>query len=135
VIRRYRREDRYFFRCGYSAPHITRNHIRKGDGTMEEKGIFGGIGGLDPSMMTDDVLKLIRFSFDVAFDNVVKVQDFNVKILKDMLEKGKDVQSDTVKVVSEFIESARKGREEYKKMITEGLDKVGEVITKTIPKK
>ena len=100
--------------------------------TMEEKGIFGGI---DPSMMTEDVLKLIRFSFDVAFDNVVKVQDFNVKILKDMLEKSKDVQADTVKVVSEFVESAKKGRDEYKKMITEGLDKVGEMITKTVPKK
>jgi len=94
---------------------------------MEEKGIFGGF---DPSMMTDDILKLIRFSFDVAFDNVVKVQDFNVKMLKDMLEKSKDVQSDTVKVVSDFIESARKGRDEYKKMITEGLDKVGEMLAK-----
>ena len=81
-------------------------------------------------MMSDDILKLIRFSFDVAFDNVVKVQDFNVKMLKDMLEKSKDVQADTVKVVSEFIDSARKGRDEYKKMITEGLDKVGEMLAK-----
>jgi len=99
----------------------------KGERKMEEKGIFGGF---DPSMMTDDVLKLIRFSFDVAFDNVVKVQDFNVKILKDMLEKSKDVQSDTVKVVSDFIESAKKGRDEYKKMISDGLDKVGEILAK-----
>jgi len=111
---------------------IMEELFKKGKEIMEGKGILGGI---DPSVMTEDVLKLIRFSFDMAYDNVVKVQDFNVKILRDMLEKGKDVQSDTVKVVSEFIESVRKGRDEYKKMITEGLDKVGEMITKTVPKK
>jgi hypothetical protein len=122
-------EEKSIFKKG---EELMQETFKKGKEIMEEKGIFGGI---DPSMMTEDVLKLIRFSFDVAFDNVVKVQDFNVKILRDMLEKGKDVQSDTVKVVSDFIESARKGRDEYKKMITEGLDKVGEIITKTIPKK
>jgi hypothetical protein len=99
---------------------------------MEVKGMFGGF---DPTMMIEDVLKLMRFSFDVAFDNVMKVQDFNMKMLKDMLEKSKDVQADTVQTVSDFIEDARKGRDEYKKMITEGLEKVGEMITKTIPKK
>jgi hypothetical protein len=77
----------------------------------------------------------MKFSFDVAFGNVMKLQDFNMKMLKDMLEKSKDVQADTVQAVSDFIESAREGRDEYKKMITEGLDKVGEMITKTIPKK
>jgi len=66
-------------------------------------------------MMTDDVLKLIRFSFDVAFDNVVKVQDFNVKILKDMLEKGKDVQSDTVKVCPSSSRVRGKGETNTKK--------------------
>jgi hypothetical protein len=99
---------------------------------MEEKGMFGGF---DPTMIIADLLIFMRFSFDAAFDNVMKVQDFNVKMVKDMLEKSKDVQADTVQAVSDFIESARKGRDEYKKMITEGLDKVGEMITKTIPKK
>jgi hypothetical protein len=101
--------------------HIYKNLKREGDGTMEEKGMFGGF---DPTMMIEDVLKLMRFSFDVAFDNVMKVQDFNVKLLKDMLEKSKDVQADTLNMVFELIESVGKVRDEYKKMITEGLDKV-----------
>jgi hypothetical protein len=114
-------------------PHSYHKNLKKeGDGTMEEKGMFGGF---DPTMMIEDVLKLMRFSFDVAFGNVMKLQDFNMKMLKDMLEKSKDVHADTVQAVSDFIESARKGRDEYKKMITEGLEKVGETITKTIPKK
>jgi hypothetical protein len=137
-----RREDGWFFRCGI--PHSYHKNLnREGDGTMEEKGkdIYkkmeekGIFGGIDPSMMTEDVLKLIRFSFDVAFDNAMKVQNFNLKLLEDMLEKSKDVQADTLNMVSELIESARKVRDEYKKTITEGLDKVGEMITKTIPKK
>jgi hypothetical protein len=61
-------------------------------------------------------LNLMKFSFDVAFGNVMKLQDFNMKMLKDMLEKSKDVQADTVQAVSDFIESAREGRDEYKKM-------------------
>jgi len=94
---------------------------------MEEKGMFGGFESM---MVPEDFLKMMRFSFDVAFDNMVKVQDFNVKVIKDMLEKGKDIQSDTVRVVTEFIDSAKKGRDEYKKMMTEGLEKVGELLTK-----
>jgi len=94
---------------------------------MEEKGMFGGF---DPTMMIEDVLKLMRFSFDVAFDNVTKVQDFNVKLLKDMLEKSKDFQADAVQAMSDFIESARKGRDEYKKTITEGLEKVGGILAR-----
>ena len=94
---------------------------------MEEKGMFGGF---EPTMMVEDVLKFMRFSFDVAFGNVMKLQDFNMKMFKDMLEKSKDVQADTVQVVSDFIESARKGRDEYKKMITEGLEKLREMLSK-----
>ena len=94
---------------------------------MEEKGKFGGI---ERTMMIEDVLKLMRFSFDVAFDNVTKVQDFNAKLLKNMLEKSKDVQADAVQAVSDFIESARKGRDEYRKMILEGLEKVGGALTR-----
>jgi len=93
---------------------------------MEEKGTFGDY---NPMMMAEDVMKLMRFSFDVAFDNVVKVQDFNVRLLKDMLDKSKDVQADTVNMVSDFIEGAKKGREEYKKAMIEGLDKVGVILT------
>lgn len=98
---------------------------------MEEKGVFGGFEPVMGAVMgAEDFLKLMRFSFDVAFDNMVKVQDFNVKVIKDMLEKSKDLQSDTVKVVTEFIDSAKKGRDEYKNMMTEGLEKVGGLLTK-----
>ena len=46
---------------------------------MEEKGMFGGF---DPTMMIDEALKTMRVSFDVAFDNMMKVQDFNLKLLQ-----------------------------------------------------
>jgi hypothetical protein len=94
---------------------------------MEEKGVFGGF---EPPVVPEDFLKFMRFSFDVAFDNMVKVQDFNVKVIKDMLEKSKDIHSDTVNVVTEFIENAKKGRDEYKKTMTEGLEKVGGLLIK-----
>jgi hypothetical protein len=86
---------------------------------MEEKGVFEGFqmfGGFDTTMI-ESLLRFMRFSFDVAFDNVIKVQDFNLKLLKDMLEKSKDVQADTVQTVFDLIDNARKVRDEYKKMM------------------
>jgi hypothetical protein len=94
---------------------------------LEEKGMFGGF---DPTMMIGDVIKFMRFSFDMAFDNMMKVQDVNLKLFKDMLEKGKDVHADAVEVVSDFIESEGKVRDEYKKMITEGFDRVVGMFTR-----
>ena len=116
-----------FFQVREFPPQITNTTIKKGDVVMEEKGMFGGF---DPTMMIDEALKTMRFSFDVALDNMMKVQDFNLKVLKDMLERSKDVQADAVQAVSDFIESARKGRDEYKKMITEGLEKVGGMLAR-----
>jgi hypothetical protein len=116
-----------FFQLREFTLQITNTTIRKGDIAMEEKGMFGGF---DPTMMIDEALKTMRFHFDVAFDNMMKVQDFSLKLLNDMLEKSKDVQANTVQAVTDFIESARKGRDEYKKMITEGFEKVGGMLAR-----
>jgi polyhydroxyalkanoate synthesis regulator phasin len=121
-------ERGWVFFSGEGIPHSRhKNLTREGDGIMEEKGTFGGF---EPIMMNKDVLKLMRFSFDVAFYNMTRVQDFNMKLLKDMLENSKVFQAEAVQLISDFIESARKGRDEYKKMITEGFQKVGEMLAK-----
>jgi hypothetical protein len=96
---------------------------------MEEKGMFM-FGGFDPTMAIEDTVKFTRLSFDAALDNVMKVQNFNLNLLKDMLEDSKGVQADTVQVMSDLIEGSIKWRDEYKKMISEGLEKVGGMLTK-----
>jgi hypothetical protein len=95
---------------------------------MDKKSIFEGS---EPRMVADELLKLILFSFDVIFDSVAKVQDFKMKLLKEILERSKDVHADTVHVVSDLIESAKKRRDEYKKMLTEGLEKIGKMLSRS----
>ncbi len=84
--------------------------------------------GFDPKNMAGDFLNFMKSSFDATFDNVVKIQDLNEKMLKDMLDKGKEMQGDSVKMVNDFIENAKKGRDEYKKVMKDGFKKVEDIL-------
>lgn len=75
-----------------------------------------------------DVLKLMKSSFDTAFSNTEKIQDLNQKMLKDMMELGEEIQADTMKIADTLIENAKKGRDQYKKVIETGFKKVEEMI-------
>ena len=93
-----------------------------------EKKEIEGFAGFDPKTVSEDVLKMMKLSFDTTFDNMVKIQDLNDKILKDMLKKSSEVQTDAVKMVNDFIENAKKGRDEYRKVVDNGFNKIEEVL-------
>ncbi len=93
-----------------------------------EKKEIEGFAGFDPKTVSEDVLKMMKLSFDTTFDNMVKIQDLNDKILKDMLKKSSEVQTDAVKMVNDFIENAKKGRDEYRKIIEDGYKSVSEIL-------
>jgi polyhydroxyalkanoate synthesis regulator phasin len=90
----------------------------------DEKSLFEG---LYPKNAGEDFLKLWKFSFDTAFDNLVQVQDLNEKILKDMYEKGQEIQAETAKVVNDMVENTKKGQAEYKKAVEAGFKKMQEI--------
>ena len=87
-----------------------------------------GFDGFGTKAATEQFLKLMRSSFDATFENVVKIQTMNEKMLKDMIAKGKELQTDGVKAVDEFIANANKGRDEYKKAVEEGFKKVEQMM-------
>jgi hypothetical protein len=91
----------------------------------EEKTMYGGF---DPKSIGEETLKFMKASFDATFDNVVKVQDLNDKMLKELIEKGQDVQAEAVSMVNEFVDNAKKGRDDYKKAMEEGFKKAGELL-------
>ena len=82
----------------------------------------------DPKNMGDDFLNFMKSSFDATFDNVVKIQDLNEKMLKDLLDKGKEGQDEAGKMVNDFIDNAKKGRDEYKKVMEDGFKKVEDML-------
>ena len=84
--------------------------------------------GLFPKTFGEDYLKLMKFSFETAFENAVKIQDLNVKIWKNLYETGKEAQAEAYKMVDGFIDNAKKGRVEYKKAVEDGFKKVEEIL-------
>jgi hypothetical protein len=84
--------------------------------------------GLFPKTFGEDYLKLMKFSFETAFENAVKVQDLNVKIWQDLYDAGKEAQSEAYKMVDGLIDDAKKGRVEYKKAVEDGFKKVEEML-------
>ncbi len=82
----------------------------------------------DPKAVGQDILKLMKGSFDATFDNVKKIQDLNENMIREMLEKGEEAQADVQKMIDEFIENAKKGRDEYKKVMQDGYEKMEEFI-------
>ena len=103
----------------------TESITKKGDQTMEQKTVFAGF---DMRTVSEDVVKLMKFSLDTTFDSFTKIQEYNAKIMKDMIEINKKAQTDAEKMVYEFIDNGKKGVDEYKKVVTGGLKTVEELI-------
>ena len=80
--------------------------------------------GFDPKTASAQMLEFMKSSFDTTFDSVVKLQAMNEKMLKEMIEKSKELQASGVKTVDDFIENSKKGRDQYRKMMEEGFEKI-----------
>jgi len=87
-----------------------------------------GFANFDTQNMNENILKMIKFSLDTTFDNITKVQEFNDKIIKDMIKTNKQIQTDAEKIVGEWVEEGKKGWDEYKKVMEDGYKKVEELL-------
>ena len=87
---------------------------------MEEK---RGFANFDTQTVNENVLKMMKFSLDTTFDSLTKVQEFNDKIIRDMINTNKQIQTDTEKIVGEWIENGKKGWDEYRKVVEDGYKK------------
>jgi vacuolar-type H+-ATPase subunit H len=92
---------------------------KEGDLTMETKTAF--TTGFDPMHVSENVLKMMKYSFDTAFDNVAKMQEFYNKIVKDMIKTNMQIQAEAEKYADALSESGKKGWEEYKKVVEKGF--------------
>lgn len=87
-------------------------------------------GMFDPKAAGENMLKLMKSSSDAMFDNLVRIQELNEKILKDMIAKGQEMQPDVTKMMNEFVENAKKGRDEYRKVMEDGFKKIEDMLKK-----
>jgi hypothetical protein len=95
---------------------------KKGDLAMETKTGFAGFD--TQNVVSENFLKMMKVSLDTTFDSIAKVQEYNDKIVKDVLKTSKQIQADTEKIVGEWTEKGKQGWDEYRKVVEEGYKKV-----------
>jgi len=98
----------------------TLNTTKKGDITMEATKSYANFG---TENMNENVLKMMKFSLDATFESIAKVQEYNDKLIKDMIKTNKQLTAETEKIVGEVIEEGKKGWDEYRKVVEEGYKK------------
>jgi hypothetical protein len=106
----------------------TKTTTKEGDPTMEAT---RGFAGFDPKNVSENVLKMVKYSLDTTFESLTKIQEFNGKILKDMITTNKQIQADAEKIVSEWSENSKRGWDEYRKFVEKGLREAEEMIQPT----
>lgn len=103
----------------------TETTTKEGDRTMEAT---TGFTGFEPKNVSENVLKLMKYSLDVTFDSFTKIQEFNDKVVKDMGTTGKQIQANAEKIVSEWNENSKKGWDDYRKAVEKGFKQAEELM-------
>jgi ElaB/YqjD/DUF883 family membrane-anchored ribosome-binding protein len=90
-----------------------------------------GFAGFDTKSVSENFLKMMKYSLDTTFDSLAKIQEFNDKILKDTITTSKQIQADAEKIVGEWSENSKKGWDEYRKVVEKGFKQAEELIEPT----
>jgi len=72
---------------------------------------------------TDELVGFMRSSFETTMNTMGTLQDQGEKILSALLDQGVVTQQEGRKVLDEWISMAKKGREDYSKLMRDNLDK------------
>lgn len=103
----------------------TKTITKQGDPTMETT---TGFAGFDTKNVSENFLKMMKYSLDTTLDNVAKVQEFNDKIVKDMITTSRQIQANAEKIVSEWSENSKKGWDEYRKVVETGFKQAENLV-------
>jgi len=106
----------------------TRTMPKKGDLTMEAT---TGFAGFDTKNVSENFLKMMKYSLDTTFDSLAKLQELNDKVVKDTITASKQIQVDAEKIVVEWSENSKKGWNEYRKIVEKGFKQAEELIQPT----
>jgi hypothetical protein len=106
----------------------TKTTTKEGDLTMEAT---TGFAGFDMKNVSENFLRMMKYSLDTTFDGLAKIQEFNDKMVKDTITTSKQIQADAEKIVVEWSENSKKGWDEYRKVVEKGFKQAEELIQPT----
>ena len=113
---------------GMPSQKQTKKATKEGGLTMETT---TGFAGFDTKNVSENFLKMMRYSLDTTFDGLAKIQEFNDKIIKDTITAGKQIQADAETIVAGWSENGKKGLDEYRKIIEKGFKQAEEMMQPT----
>jgi polyhydroxyalkanoate synthesis regulator phasin len=83
---------------------------------------------MDPKMMQKTAMEGMRSGMLMSFDTMNSVQEQMEKMWKTLLDQGGDLRKEGEKVLSDWLENMRKGREEFRRNLEDGLHKMEELL-------
>lgn len=85
---------------------------------------------MDQKIMLKQVLDFNKASFDNTFQSLMVVQGQTEKMLSTMLEQNAMMPEEAKKALQDWVESYKKGCEDYKKLVDDSFEKVLAIFDK-----
>jgi len=83
---------------------------------------------VDQKAMQKMAVEGMRSGMLMTFDTMNSVQEQMEKMWKTLLDQGGELQKEGEKVLSEWLDNMRKGREEFRRNLEEGLRKMEDLL-------
>ena len=83
---------------------------------------------MDPKTMQKTMMEGMRSGMLMSFDTMNSIQEQMEKMWKTVLDQSGELQKEGEKVMQEWLENMRKGREEFRRNLDDGLRKMEELL-------
>ena len=79
---------------------------------------------MDPLKLTKQMIDFNKASFDNSFNAMVLLQEQTEKMVNAFMEQATWLPGEGKKALNEWVETVKKGREDFKKVVDQGFGKV-----------
>ena len=83
---------------------------------------------MDQKVMQKMVVEGMRSGMLMTFDTMNSVQEQMEKMWKTLLDQSGELQKEGEKVMGDWLDNMRKGREEFRRNLEEGMRKMEELL-------
>jgi len=79
---------------------------------------------MDPLKLTKQMIDFNKASFDNTFTAMILLQEQTEKMVNAFMEQATWLPGEGKKALNEWVETVKKGREDFKKVVDQGFGKV-----------
>ncbi|HVN72401.1 MAG TPA: hypothetical protein VMU10_10315 [Desulfomonilia bacterium] len=83
-----------------------------------------------PKDMANQIIRFYKTTFDNSFSTMVMLQDQAEKLVRTFVEQAPGMSDEGRKVLDQWVGVYKKGRDDFKKAMDEGYEKVEDFFSK-----